>query len=289
MKKPLLVIFTLFTLALPAVCQNANAEQIEIRPAEAVERTERKPGFFERIFKRRRGDEQKAPVSPDKSEPEASRTPPTKKAIATEASEIEETPKPSRRKPTSTPTPAPSDDQGEGASVSSELSPSPEPDATPETAYLGAESEDLAKKTATPESIPAPASEPDSKPESTPKIEDEPDSSQLNQSIPFVSTPEPEKSFATPAPDVLDPEYVKRMNERYKKVRSEALSDERVSALRDEADGAFEPAKRAKALKVYYEALFQKMREIDPSLKSRIDGREKATMRRIESLTPVGE
>lgn len=280
MKKTLFLTLTLFIVTLSALDQNAHAEEPAVRPAEAVERSERKPGFFDRLFKKRREG--------GRNEPSTASTPPTKKAIATEASEIEETPKPTKpRRPKPTPRTAPPDDSAESSQTNSRLSPSPGLEATPDTANSGVNTKDLANLVPPPKSTTTPGPEPEIIAESTPEKQDKPDPAQLMQPIPFVSPPETEKSVSSPTPDLLDPEYVKRMNERYKDVRSKALTDKKVSALRDEADGAFEPTKRAEALKVYYEALFRKMREIDPSLERRIDGREKATMRRIESLTPV--
>jgi hypothetical protein len=295
MKKPLLITLILFVAAFPAYCQNSNEEEIRVRPAEAVEHTRKPPTLFERLFKKRREPERESrgesEASPTPSRREVptkraiSAEPPTKKAIPTEASETLEEPAPTpakRRRKKPAPEPTPSEKKGEATVSKSEQAPSPEPESTPETGHKENRSdEDNQSKSRNPEAVVTP------EPESTPAPEKKANSSPLWKEIPFVPTPEPE--VAKRAPDLLDPSYVKWMNDRYNEVRAKALEDKKVSALKDQADGVFEPAERANALKVYYKALFKKMREIDSSLKVRIDGREEATMRRIEALAPAGE
>ena len=128
------------------------------------------------------------------------------------------------------------------------------------------------------------ASPPSPSPKKTEKKE--PDPGNLQQPVPFVPTPEPEAATKDGVPDILDPEYEKRIRAKYAEAKAKALQDSEISKLKEAADAVFDPAERSKALKAYYEALFDEMRDLDPDMASQIDRREKATLRRIESTAP---
>jgi hypothetical protein len=59
-----------------------------------------------------------------------------------------------------------------------------------------------------------------------------------------------------------------------------------VISLQSKADAASEPDAQLKATKAYYKALYGKMREVNPSMKDRIDRTEAAAMRRLERSVP---
>jgi len=105
----------------------------------------------------------------------------------------------------------------------------------------------------------------------------------MNEPVPFIPTPETpavqakqlQSSNATIAQDA-------REKVRYSQVRSKALEDPTVLKLQDKADTATSDDEQKAASKQYYKALFDKMRELDSSLKDRIDRTEAATLRRLE-------
>ncbi len=108
----------------------------------------------------------------------------------------------------------------------------------------------------------------------------------LNTPLPF--TPESGKPQATPAATPvfaagLDEEAITKA--RYRAVKNQALQDKKILALQDKADAARDEDSQRSLTKAYYRALFDKMRELDPSLKSHIDGVEAATMKRLQSMT----
>ena len=63
--------------------------------------------------------------------------------------------------------------------------------------------------------------------------------------------------------------------------KARALADPHIQDLQSAMDGATGDDAKA-ASRRYYKALYEKMREIDPSVKDRIDRTEAATMRRVE-------
>jgi len=73
----------------------------------------------------------------------------------------------------------------------------------------------------------------------------------------------------------------------YRSVRAKALEDSQIRQLQDKADNAPSDAEQKAASIEYYHALYDKMRELDPSLKDRIDLTEAATMRRLEKSRPA--
>lgn len=290
MKKLSILLLAIFSaLCLFSVARAAEKEDdsasTEIPKAIPVEKEESKAGFFDRIFKKHtptptpesQPAEQEAAqptptpptrrAEPKKEEVEVRRAESmenlTKKAIPTEHSETvepKESPTPTpRRKPRPKAKPTPT----------AESTPEPKPTPTPKT-------------TPTPEPTPVPKSSPE--PQEAAKKE--PESSALEQPIPFVPTPEPAKPKKPQGPDILDPNYEQQIREKYAEVKAKALEDPEVLKLKETADAAFDPKERSKALKSYYEALFDQMRKLDPDMKSQIDRREETTLRRIDSIAP---
>ena len=79
---------------------------------------------------------------------------------------------------------------------------------------------------------------------------------------------------------------------QYRAVRTKALEDKQIQELREQMDAAVGDEQRQRATRRYYSALFDKMREIDPSLKARINRMEAAAKRRMgrsKSAEPSGE
>jgi hypothetical protein len=67
----------------------------------------------------------------------------------------------------------------------------------------------------------------------------------------------------------------------FQTAKTKALQDGHVQELQAKADSAIgDEAKTAS--RRYYKALYEKMREIDPSLKDRIDRTQAAALRRLE-------
>jgi hypothetical protein len=105
----------------------------------------------------------------------------------------------------------------------------------------------------------------------------------MNEQVPFIPTPE---TPAAQAPQVPSASAIAAQEAqekaRYRQVRAKALEDPNVLSLQDKADTAPNEDEQKAASKSYYKALFDKMREIEPSLKDRIDRTEAATLRRIK-------
>jgi hypothetical protein len=72
-----------------------------------------------------------------------------------------------------------------------------------------------------------------------------------------------------------------RERAQYRSVRAKALENKQIQQLRDQMDAAGTDQQRKAAAKKYYNTLFEKMREIDPSLKDRINRMEAAAQRRM--------
>ena len=73
---------------------------------------------------------------------------------------------------------------------------------------------------------------------------------------------------------------------KFRAVRAQALEDPEVKSLKTKADTTVDAAEAAKALSAYNRALFGKIREIDPSLKSYADKVEQSLNKRIGSEKP---
>ena len=67
----------------------------------------------------------------------------------------------------------------------------------------------------------------------------------------------------------------------FQAAKSKALADPAIQDLQSKADSATGDDAKA-AMRRYYRALYSKMRDIDPTIKDRIDRTEAATLRRAE-------
>jgi len=68
----------------------------------------------------------------------------------------------------------------------------------------------------------------------------------------------------------------------YNEVRTQVEKEEAVAALRQAADKATTPEGERQTLKAYYELLFKRMKQVDPSLTERCDVMQGAYLRRLE-------
>jgi hypothetical protein len=101
----------------------------------------------------------------------------------------------------------------------------------------------------------------------------------MTSQVPFV--PPAEKSQEPLVETKTPAEEEAEETSRFQAAKTKALEDERVLDLQAKADSATGDDAKA-AMRRYYHALYNKMREIDPSLKERIDRTEEATLRRAE-------
>ena len=122
-------------------------------------------------------------------------------------------------------------------------------------------------------------------PETTPATPAEHNGNGMTSTIPFVPPPAPEKPVA-PVVEIKTPqEEEAEITNHFEAAKTQALQDQQVLKLQRDADAA--SGSNAKAvIRKYYHALYDKMREIDPGIKDRIDRTEAATMRRVDSETP---
>lgn len=101
----------------------------------------------------------------------------------------------------------------------------------------------------------------------------------MTSQVPFVPAPSAEQE----APVVQTSPLEEEANEskHFQDAKARALADPHIQDLQSAMDGATGDDAKA-ASRRYYKALYEKMREIDPSVKDRIDRTEAATMRRVE-------
>ena len=84
----------------------------------------------------------------------------------------------------------------------------------------------------------------------------------------------------TPSPvEGKDPET--ELREKYDAAKIKAAEDPEVKKLKEKADGAPTEEDARKALRDYNKALFKRMREIDPSIRERVDRMETAVLNRL--------
>jgi len=159
------------------------------------------------------------------------------------------------------------------AEASPTPTPSPSPKPKPKTKRPAPTPADaaLVSPDSTPQTTPPP------RPRPTPKVTASNSEDQLSNQVPFVGT-----ENETPVSMVPDPADEAAEKAKYKTVRSQALEDSRILKLQDKSDSATTASEQKTASKAYYKALFNKMRELDPSLKERIDRMESATIKRID-------
>ena len=76
-------------------------------------------------------------------------------------------------------------------------------------------------------------------------------------------------------------------SQKYRELKNKAVEDPHILALRDKADAAVGDEEYAAASRIYYKALFAKIRKLDPSMTDYINRVESATMRGLEK--PAGK
>lgn len=183
------------------------------------------------------------------------------------------------KKPEAQASPAPSPSpahrhHARSTAATAEAGASPSPQATPPPETM----EKPAKPSPTPEE-PKPAAE------ATPAPKEKHKTSGMTSQVPFVPGGPPEQQEA-PLVETKSPvEEEAEESSRFQAAKAKALQDTRVRELQAKADGATGDDAKA-ASRRYYRALYEKMREIDPTVKDRIDRTEAATMRRVEQEQP---
>jgi hypothetical protein len=159
-------------------------------------------------------------------------------------------------------------------------SPSPSATATPHKHRIKTEEEEASPTPGvTIESTPTPESTPAATPaeEATPAPAHNPGT--MSSQVPFVPAPTPSE----PVVETKSPAEIEADEEsHFQAAKAKAMQDADILDLQSKADSAtgddLQPAEKR-----YYRALYDKMRDIDPSIKDRIDRTEAATMRRVEA------
>lgn len=142
------------------------------------------------------------------------------------------------------------------------------PDKKPETGSKEAMSEVATKKATTSKTSKATAKEKEKEEESAPK-----------------ETLTPEQQAVKDAEASGNPVAVEKA--KYDEVKSRAVQDEKIIALKEKADAAASEEEGRQALRAYNKALFQKMRTLDSSIRERVDLMEDAVMKRLEPTSPA--
>jgi hypothetical protein len=174
------------------------------------------------------------------------------------------------KKPAATPTPSPSPTATPARKRHAKATPSPSPGASPaEESKPGA--------AATPATHAAKPSAPEATPESTTKHKN----GEMTSQIPFVPPAEKEKPEAPLVETKTPAEEEAEETSHLQAAKTKALQDQHIQELQSNADAATGDEAKV-ATRRYYRALYEKMRQIDPSLKDRIDRTEEATLRRVE-------
>ncbi len=103
----------------------------------------------------------------------------------------------------------------------------------------------------------------------------------MTSQIPFVAPEEKEKPEAPLVETKTPAEEEAEETSHLQAAKAKALQDQRIQDLQSKADATTGDEAKT-ATRRYYRALYEKMRQIDPSLKDRIDRTEEATLRRVE-------
>ena len=82
-----------------------------------------------------------------------------------------------------------------------------------------------------------------------------------------------------PSPDTTEADALEK--QKYDQARAKAVADPKIQELRGKADLAPSENESRKALRDYNKAMFKRMKEIDPSIKDRVDRMEAAVMSRL--------
>lgn len=190
------------------------------------------------------------------------------------------TPRKKRRAAEETPTPRPEEAPTPTPRRGALSRPTPTPEATPTPRKKRSE----ATPTPPPEETPAPTPKKRTTSRSIPTPEEMPESTEPVK--PKITVPHMGRTADRPTPTPFDPAAVKRASEqetaKFREVRAKALEESGLKDLQEKSDSAEPGPAQKKATQQYYEALYNKMRKLDPSLKERIDRTEAAAMRRLE-------
>jgi hypothetical protein len=105
----------------------------------------------------------------------------------------------------------------------------------------------------------------------------------LTSQVPFVTGTggQDQPVVETKSPVEIEAEETKHFQD----AKLKAEEDPRVQELQSKMDTAVGDEAHAAARR-YYKALYEKMREIDPTINDRIDRTEAASLRRIEQQNP---
>ena len=167
-------------------------------------------------------------------------------------------------------------------------SPSPAPSATPARRKHRVRSEAAAQPSASPgvapaEQPPNPAETP--APEATPAPQKKQKNGGMTSQVPFVPAG-PTGNTEEPVVETKSPiEEEAEETNHFQAAKAKALQDKQVQELQAKADNATGDEVKP-ALRRYYRALYDKMEEIDPKVKDRIERTEAATLRRVEQEGP---
>lgn len=131
------------------------------------------------------------------------------------------------------------------------------------------------------EAQPAPSpAEPGPEPSATPEPKPRHKASGITSQVPFV--PGPSERVHPPASTKSPVATAAEQTQRFQEVKTKALADKKVQELQEKADNATGDESRP-ALRQYYKALYSRMREIDPTLRERIQRTEAASLRRADN------
>lgn len=259
MKTLVLLVLTIFTIGHVFQAGAAPERRATAVDANATPQPTPTPkrGLFERIFK------------------------PGKRPIPTATPKPVETPKPKpRRTPKPTPTPeekeTPQPKRTPKAKETPEEKETPKPKSTPKSKETPEPTPKDVPTPKPPKPTPTPKAKPTPTPESAATAKPAPVEKMTNDAefVPPAVTPAP--AVVGPGPDEYKAERTK-----YLETREKAEKDSAVAKLREAAELATTPEAIQQAERAYYEALFGKMRKLEPSIKARIDSMEKATLNRL--------
>ncbi len=188
--------------------------------------------------------------------------------------------------PVATPTPAPAPKQRRPRKPVEGPAATPEPAAKPEET-APAKTESPKPTTETPAETPAVkpdevAEKPAPKPPVT-KATPEPKKGGKPKATPTPKPQTKEQAALEKAMASEDPEAIEKA--KYDEVKVRAGGDAKVAELKNKADNAVSDEDARKELKAYNRALFQKMRTLEPSIKSRIDRMEAAVLKQLDGAT----
>ncbi|MDQ3621651.1 MAG: hypothetical protein M3463_04065, partial [Verrucomicrobiota bacterium] len=94
-----------------------------------------------------------------------------------------------------------------------------------------------------------------------------------------ASADRPKKEPDPATAPIEDVEAVEKR--KYEEARTKALEDAELQTLKQKADNAPSEDEARTAMRTFNKALFSRMRQIDPSIKERIDAMEAGVLKRL--------